>query len=135
MKTIAKTLIAIGILMISLQVIAGNPTLTNYVHYKVQIHLSKDIPFNTNNVFVVMTDGNNKMVAAPQLLRYGKVFYDFYESYSVVGTRVAQLINTEGFTTELFHSSPDIQNGKFAVGGTYLFNLYVEFQKPGKGEE
>lgn len=61
MKTIAKTLIAISVLMISLQVIAGgNQTTTGKVHYKVQIHLPKDIPFKTKNIFVVMTDGNNK---------------------------------------------------------------------------
>jgi len=133
MKTIAKTLIAISVLMISLQVIAGNnQTMTGKVHYKVQIHLPKDIPFNTRNIFVVMTDERNNLVAPPQLLRYGKISYDFYESQNVIGTRVAQLIYSDGTTTRLFHSDPDVQNGKFGIGGTYLFNLYVVFSNSGK---
>ncbi len=135
MKTIAKTLVVISMLMISLQIIAGNPTLSKKVNYQVQIHLQKDIHVNSMNIFVAMTDGHNKMIAAPQLLRDGKVSYDFYESSTVLGTRVAQLIYTEPNTPELIYSSPDIQNGKFAVGGTYLFNLYIVIQKPGSGEE
>jgi hypothetical protein len=134
MKTIAKTLVAIIIMMISLQVIAGgngNSTTTGKVHYKVQIHLQKDVPFKTKNVFVVMSDENNKLVAAPQLLIYGKTSYEFYESQTVIGTRVASLIYTDGNTTGLFHSTRDVQNGKFGVGGTYLFNLYVLITDPG----
>ena len=131
MKTIAKTLIAISVLMISLQVIAGNnQTMTGKVHYKVQIHLPKDIPFNTRNIFVVMTDERNNPVAPPQSLCYGKISYDFYESQTVIGTRVAQLIYSDGNTTKLFNSTPDVQNGKFGVGSTYLFNLYVVFLNP-----
>ena len=131
MKTIAKTIIAISVLMISLQVIAGNDqTITGKVHYKVQIHMKKDIPFNTRNIFVVMTDERNIPVAPPQLLLYGKIFYNFYESQTVIGTRVASLIYSDGTTTGLFHSTPDVQNGKFGIGGTYLFNLYVLFSKP-----
>ena len=136
MKTIAKTLIAISVLMISLQVIAGNnQPITGKVHYKVQIHLPKDIPFNARNIFVVMTDERNNLVAPPQLLRYGKISYDLYESQNVIGTRVAQLIYSDGTTTKLFHSDPDVQNGKFGIGGTYLFNLYVVFSKPGTVED
>jgi hypothetical protein len=134
MKTIAKTLVAIIIMMISLQVIAGgngNSTTTGKVHYKVQIHLQKDVPFKTKNVFVVMSDENNKLVAAPQLLIYGKTSYEFYESQTVIGTRVASLIYTDGNITGLFHSTRDVQNGKFGVGGTYLFNLYVLITDPG----
>ena len=133
MKTIAKTLIAISVLIISLQVIAGgNQTTTGKVHYKVQIHLPKDIPFKTKNIFVVMTDCNNKPVAPPELLRYEKVSYDFYESQTVIGTRIAQLIYRDGNTTELLHSAPDVQKSKFGVGNTYLFNLYVVFSNSGK---
>lgn len=131
MKTIAKTIIAISVLMISLQVIAGNnQTTTGKVHYKVQIHLQKDVPFKTKNVFVVMTDERNIPVAPPQLLLYGKIFYDFYESKTVIGTRVAQLIYANGNTTELFRSNPDVQKGKFVICNTYLFNLYVIFLNP-----
>jgi len=136
MKTIAKTLIAISVLMISLQVIAGNnQPITGKVHYKVQIHLPKDIPFNTRNIFVVMTDERNNPVAPPQLLRYGKTSYDLYESHNVIGTRVAQLIYSDGNTTRLFNCTPDVKTGKFGLGGTYLFNLYVVFPKPGTVED
>jgi hypothetical protein len=134
MKTIATTLIAITIMMISLQVNAGgngNATTTGKVHYQVQIHLLKDIPFKTKTVFVVMSDENNKLVAAPQLLIYGKTSYEFYESQSVIGTRVASLIFTDGNSSGLFHSTPDAQNGKFGLGCTYLFNLDVLISDPG----
>jgi len=61
MKTIAKTLAAISILMISLNVIAGtNPLSNGQVHYKVQIHLQKDVPFHTTNVYIVMLDGKDR---------------------------------------------------------------------------
>ena len=128
MKTIVKTLVAISILMISLQVIAGgNQTSMAKIHYKVQIHLPRVSPFYTRNIFVVMTDENNKMVAPVELLRYGKVSYDFYESPSVKGTRKAQLVYSDGTTSRLFNSTPDVQTGSFILGGEYMFNLYVEF--------
>ena len=128
MKTIAKTLIAISILMISLQVIAGgNQPILGKVHYKVMVHLPKDVPFYTRNIFVVMTDENNRMVAPAELLRYGKISYDFYESSCVKGIRKAQLVYSDGTTCRLFNSAPDVQNGSFILGGNYMFNLYVEF--------
>jgi len=136
MKTIAKTFVAISILMISLQVIAGNnQNSIGQVHFKVQIHLPKDIPFHVRNIYVVMTDGNNNLIANPQLLQYGKVFYDFYEAQSVNGTRKAALIYSDGSTTKLFNCDPDVQNGAFKVGSTYLFNLYVVFPPLSIGEE
>jgi hypothetical protein len=131
MKTIAKILVTISILMISLQVTAGNnqPTL-GQVHYKVQIHLPKDIPFQANNVFVVMTDDRDTPIAPPQLLKYGKLSYDFNENKSVIGTRKAMLIYIDGTTSRLFNCTPDVQSGKFIIGGTYQFNVYVVFQNP-----
>jgi hypothetical protein len=128
MKTIAKSLIAISILMISFQVIAGgNQTTLAKIHYKVQIHLPRISPFYTRNLFVVMTDANNKLVAPAELLRYEKLSYDFYEAPSVKGTRKAQLVYSDGTTARLFNSAPDVQNGSFILGGNYIFNLYVEF--------
>jgi hypothetical protein len=136
MKTIAKTLIAISVLMISLQALAGGSTASiGKVHYKVQVHLPKDTPFYTRNVFVVMTDENNRMIAPVQLLRFGVFSYEFYESTTVQGTRIAKLVYSDGNTTELFHSVPDSQTGRFSIGGTYLFNLYLVVPKTGKNEE
>ena len=137
MKTIAKTLVAISILMISLNVIAGtNPLSNGQVHYKVQIHLQKDVPFHTTNVYIVMLDGKDRPIAPAQRIVYGKLSYDFYELQSVIGTRKAILVFDDGSTTRLFNAKPDVQNGKFILGGTYDFNLYITaFQRLGISEE
>jgi hypothetical protein len=136
MKTIAKTLAAISILMLSLQVIAGNnqPNI-GQVHYKVQIHLQKDVPFRTNNIYVVILDNKDKPVAPPQLLIYGKSSYDFTELESVIGTRKALVVYNDGTTARLFNCTPDVQSGKFLLGHTYDFNVFIRFQKPTVGEE
>jgi voltage-gated potassium channel Kch len=132
MKTIAKTLVAISILMISLSVSAGNNIpVAGQVHYKVQIHLPKDMPFRTEHVYVVMTDERNQPIGPAQLLTYGKLTYEFTENQAVIGTRKAMIIYSDGNTSRLFHSTPDVQNGKFIIGGTYIFNLYIVFEEPG----
>ena len=136
MKTIAKTVVAISILMISLPVIAGNtPTSTAKVHYKVQAHL-QDVPLiHEMNIYVAITDGNNKLVAPPQLLRSEKNSYEFYESEVAAGTRVAQLIFPEGYPTKRFQVLPDSKSGKFFPGCEYIFNLFIKVQKANGGEE
>jgi hypothetical protein len=136
MKTIAKTLVAISILMISLQVVAGtNPIAIGQVHYKVQIHLQKDVPFRTNNIYVVILDNKDKLIAPPQLLIYGKSSYDFTEPESVIGTRKALVVFNDGTTARVFNCTPDVQTGKFLLGHTYDFNVFIRFQKPTVGEE
>ena len=135
MKTIAKTLVAISILMISLQVIAGNPTAFSTVHYKVLTHLQTVPQIPGMNIYVVITDGNNKMVTSPQLLRTGKNSYDFYESEGTFGTRVAQLILPEGYPTEILQYVPDARSGKFIPGHEYQFNLFIKIQKLGEVDE
>jgi hypothetical protein len=136
MKTIAKTLVAISILMISLPVLAGNNNpAPGQVHYKVQIHLQKDVPFRTNNVYVIITDERNQPVAPPQLFDSGKLTYEFTENNSVIGTREAQLMYFDGTRHRLFNSSPDIKSGKFITGETYNFNIYILYVRPGVGVE
>ncbi|MCX6243329.1 MAG: hypothetical protein NTU98_01375 [Bacteroidetes bacterium] len=135
MKTIAA-IIAFGTLMISISLFAGNSNLVSgTVNYKVQVHLPKDIPFYTRNVFVVLVDENNNRVAPEQLLRFGVYTYNFAEKTSIEGTRIAKLVYTDGNTTVLFHALPDSQTGKFTVGNTYLFNLNMVFENSGKNGE
>jgi hypothetical protein len=130
MKTIAKTLIAISVLMISLSAFAGGTIPSGAsVHYKVQIHLPKP-PVHSQDVFVVMTDGKG-IIAPPQLFSPRKLSYDFYESKNVYGTRIAMLVYFNGSTPVLFNSNPDSKTGKFAIGNTYEFNLFIEIPKPG----
>ncbi|MCX6245952.1 MAG: hypothetical protein NTU98_14755 [Bacteroidetes bacterium] len=131
MKTIA-TMIAIISLMITIPTFAGNGNAnSNAVNYKVTVHIPGDRPFYTRNVFVVMTDENNHMIAPAQLLRYGIWTYGFNEGTSVTGTRIAKLVFSDGTTTTLFWAAPDSKTGKFTNGITYLFDLFIA--APDKG--
>ena len=135
MRTIAA-IIAFSTLMISISLFAGNSNpVSGTVNYQVKVHLPKDTPFYTRNVFVVLVDENNRRVAPEQLLRFGVYTYSFTEKTSVEGTRIAKLVFTNGSTTELFFAAPDSQTGKFTVGNTYLFNLYFVVPSSGKNEE
>jgi hypothetical protein len=136
MKTIAKILVAISILMISLQVIAANQIGTVQVHYKVQIHLPKGFPPNSGNIFVAMTDERGILVAPVQAVHPGLSTYDFNESGPARGTRTASLIyspvGTSNFT---IFCAPESQTGLFKNGVTYLFDLYVKLLVPVPGGE
>ena len=132
MKTIAKTLVAISILMISLQVIAANNQIgTGQVHYKVQIHLKKALPLNTGNIYVAMTNERGILVAPVQAVRPGLFTYDFNESGPRTGTRTASMIFAPLGTAILpFYCAPDSKTGIFKNGATYPFNLYPTLDPP-----
>jgi hypothetical protein len=136
MKTIAKTLAAISILMISLQVVAGtNPITTAKVLYKVNIHMQKDVFVRANNIYVVILDNRDMPVAPPQALTYGKSSYYFTESESVLGTRKALVVYNDGTTPRMFNCTPDVQTGKFLVGHIYDFNVFIKSERPTGGDE
>ena len=127
MKTIAKTLVAISIMMISLQVIAANQVGTGQVQYKVQIHLPKDFPVDATNIYVAMTDERGMLVAPVQALHPGLSNYTFNEFGPVRGTRTASLIiNPLGMSDFTIYCAPESETGIFKNGATYLFDLYVE---------
>jgi hypothetical protein len=132
MKTIAKTIVAISILMISLQVIAANnPVSTGQVHYQVQIHNPKDLPFYSGNIYVAMTNERGILVAPVQAVHSGISTYYFNESGPKTGTRTASLIyNPMGTASLPFYCAPDSKTGIFKNGATYLFNLYPTFNPP-----
>jgi hypothetical protein len=129
MKTIAKTLVAVGILMLSLQMIAangGNPTAQTSITYVVKINIPHPhIGGNYNLVlYVAMTDANGKPIAPAQRFIPGVFTYVFYEKGPYVGTRVAHLVNDPIVPTNIpFYCAPDSQTGKFLPGNSYLFNL------------
>ncbi len=127
MKTIAKTLVAISILMISLQVIAANQVGTGKMQYKVQIHLPKDFPFNATTIYVAMTDERGMLVAPVQALHPGLSTYTFNEFGPVKGTRTASLIiKPFGISDFTIYCAPESETGIFKNGVTYVFDLYVE---------
>ena len=132
MKTITKTLVAISILMISLQVTAGNNQIgTGQVHYNVQIHMPKDMPFNAMNIYVAMTDERGILVAPVQAVHPGLSTYTFNEFGPKLGTRTASLIfDPLGTSTLSLYCLPDSQTGFFKNGVTYLFNLYPTTNPP-----
>jgi len=136
MKTIAKTLVAISILMISLQVIAANQVGTGQVHYKVQIHLPKGFPSNTGNIYVAMTDERGMLVAPVQAVHPGLSTYTFNEFGPKLGTRTASLIfDPLGTSTFSLYCAPVSQTGAFKNGITYPFDLFVILQTPVTGGE
>ena len=136
MKTIAKTLVAISILMISLQVIAANQVGTGKIQYKVQIHLPKDFPVNAGNIFIAMTDERGMLVAPVQEFHPGLFTYNFNEFGPKTGTRTASLIyNPLGTSNLSIYSAPESQTGYFKNGATYLFDLYVKLLTPVVGGE
>ena len=128
MKTIAKTLIAVGILMFSLHVnaaISGGPG-SQQIGYKVQI-LGQNPHINNFNLilYVAMTDENGRPVDQVQRFKTGTYTYFFSETGPVQGTRVARLVNDPIVPTTLnFYCAPDAQTGKFLPGDIYVFDLY-----------
>jgi hypothetical protein len=135
MKTIAKTLVVISILMISLQIlVANNPVGIGQVHYQVQIHIPKDLPFNSGNMYVAMTNERGMLVAPVQLVHLvhsGLFTYYFNEFGPKTGIRTASLIyNPIGTASFPFFCAPDSKTGTFNNGVTYLFNLYPILNPP-----
>lgn len=129
MKTIAKILIALSILIISLHSIAvasGGPG-PNQITYKVQIlGQPPHIPNLNLTLLIGITDENNRLVAPYQQFKKGTYAYYFYENGPVKGTRVAHMINVNRGPTQLyyFYCAPNSQSGSFAPGQTYIFDLY-----------
>jgi hypothetical protein len=134
MKTIAKTLVVISILMISLQGIAANQVgfSTAQINYQVQINLPKGMPFDDMNIYVAITNERGMLVAPVQKVHPGLTTYYFSESGPKLGTRTASLIyNPLGTENPPFYSTTDSMTGFFKVGVTYTFNLYIKFIVPG----
>ena len=130
MKTIAKTLVAVCILMLSLQVNAansnGNPSAQNQIAYSVKINAPQWHIGGFNLVlYVAVTDEHGKPIAPAQRAVPGKSTYMFYENGPYKGTRVAVLVNDPIVPTNIhFFCAPDVMTGGFQNGVTYDFNLY-----------
>ncbi|MCX6245953.1 MAG: hypothetical protein NTU98_14760 [Bacteroidetes bacterium] len=134
MKTLARITLLVSIMMMLSLLVKG--ALPLVIHYQVNVHMPKEKSFNTRNMYVVMTDGYNKPVAPPQLLSKGMETYHFFEGSSVKGTRIAQLIYSDGTTAAMFSiAGPDVQSGSFIAGATYIFNLYVTSAQQIKAED
>ncbi|MCX6245042.1 MAG: hypothetical protein NTU98_10095 [Bacteroidetes bacterium] len=131
MKTIAKTLLATILLMVSFSAFsfAGNGAAnisTGTIIYQVTVHVSNDIPMIGNYYYVAVMDGQGKLVAPVQMYNSGKMTYTFLEAGPVKGTRVATLIpvpNAENPDAH-FIVPPDVKTGVFAPGSIYNFNLW-----------
>jgi hypothetical protein len=135
MKTIAKTLVTLSILVMSIQAYsAGNINSVQSVHYKVNIHLAKIPNFDPKNLYVVISDGKG-LVAEPQHFRVDNLTYEFSEKGTVTGTRIAMLVYMNGGKPGLFNATDDVKTGRFLAGNTYDFNLYIQPQNIGSIEE
>ena len=123
MKTIAKIIALISIMMLPLIASAGNPAV---VTYKVTIHMPQHIPFNSGNIVVAITDANNKPVDHPQLLIKGVSTYVFTEPKSVQAVRIAQLLSYGNWAPMNGVATPDVKKGTFLTGKTYGFDIWVQ---------
>jgi hypothetical protein len=131
MKTLAKTLIAVILLMVSFQVFSANDkgaiAGSRMIIYQINIHITTDPSFFYGaHFFVVITDENGRLVAPPQLSNINKLIYTFSEAGPVKGTRVARLVldpNTDILSDRII-VSPDAKTGVFVPGSVYIFNLW-----------
>jgi hypothetical protein len=139
MKTIAKSLIAISILMISFQANAGKETnvitnTANAINYKVVVHMDRLTPSALRDVFVTMTDESGRLIAPPQLIVPGKTVYNFYEAGPVRATRIAKISNVRRpLYMNMIQGLEELKTRVFENGTTYLFNLYLEIPDAGNG--
>ncbi|MCX6245043.1 MAG: hypothetical protein NTU98_10100 [Bacteroidetes bacterium] len=135
MKTIAKILIAISVMMISLTAHAKggeNSVSALAITYKVIVHMPDATPSVLRGVFVVITDETGRLVAPAQLLLPGKTEYQFAENGPVKGIRIAKLSNGLRPHADAWVSNEDARAGLFQNGSTYLFNLYISLPVPAK---
>jgi hypothetical protein len=137
MKTIAKMLIVISVLMISFQAFAGKDQVSrlissNKITYKVIVHMHDGIPSAVRDLYVLITDENGRPIAPAQSFRPGKTEYTFSEVGPVKGTRVAKLSNGGRPHVDQFFCKDDSKTGIFNSGSTYLFNLYITLPYPSK---
>ena len=140
MKTIAKSLIVLSVLMISLQALAAKDQVSkmissNTITYKVLVHMPDGTPSVLRNVYVVVTDEIGRLIAPAQLLIPGKTVYNFSEPGPVKGSRVARISNGLRPHNEIFVSNEDSKTGIFMGGSTYLFNLYIALPTSNHGIE
>jgi hypothetical protein len=138
MKTIAKVLFAISILILSFEANAGKEvkgfvTSTKQIIYHVSAHMDALTPATIRNIFIIITDENGRPVAPAKLLVSGRSEYRFYEAGPVKGVRIAKLIRANGMEVQPILSGEDSKTGKFENGTDYFFNLYIAIPSPVKG--
>jgi hypothetical protein len=133
MKTLARSIISL--IMIFAGIYPGfssnsriNPgVVKDGISYRVNIHISKDIPY-CNSYLVVVSDGKN-LVAPPQVYVSGIKSYSFFEptgAPKTSGERVADLIEVPvdfNCPDQLF-TTPEVLYGPFLNDATYVFDLY-----------
>ena len=131
MKTIARTLIATGILLLTLQMIAVTDSVGQTTSGKITYIVNVVAPINIRNsninlaLFIGITDENGRLVAPVQKATTAVRTYIFYEQGPVTGTRVANLVNRPvGPINYRFNCPPASITGKFSPGSSYVFTLY-----------
>lgn len=134
MKT-TKLLLAFSIALIfsmtgSLQAqskIKTNPAVHNSpepICYTVQIHCPNHLITSATSYTIYMTDGDNRLIAPPQLFRPGLMYYNFFEKDPVKGTRTAYMIPTNDVVFCNFR--PASRSGYFWNNTCYLFIITPE---------
>jgi hypothetical protein len=130
MKTIAKTLAVIFILMLSMEVNVASAKENSFntrqeIHYVVNVNTSLVQTGGTNlDLFVVMTDENGRLVDFAKAVRPGLSTYTFSERGDVKGTRIAVLYYSPKTPYGLpLYCLPDSKTGIFSNGGTYIYQL------------
>jgi hypothetical protein len=101
------------------------------IKHQVVLHVSATVSMPAAHFYVVITDGNGRQIARPQLVVPGVVKYYFSEMGPVNGTRIVRLIEKPSGDSFIPYScEPDAKTGLFRNGVTYIFNLYPSLAQP-----
>ncbi|MCX6245041.1 MAG: hypothetical protein NTU98_10090 [Bacteroidetes bacterium] len=122
MKTIAKIIALISIMMLP---IIANARIPAVVTYKVTVHMPESFKFIPNTIVVAITDANNNPVDHPQLLNQDGSIYVFTEPTSAKGIRIAQLLSIGNYAPLKSVAAPVVQKGIFFAGNTYYFDIWI----------
>jgi hypothetical protein len=127
MKTIAKTILAAGILMFALQVYAASPVrpTAKEIVYAVNV-IPQENHLNIRlDLFIGIKDENGRLVAPVQHTQKGKLTYYFNEAGPQKGVRTAFIVNDPVIPTNYsFNCAPESISGGFFPGVKYDFYLY-----------
>jgi hypothetical protein len=99
------------------------------IRYEVVVHLSNEVTI-CNSYLVELKDETGRLIGPSQKFIPGIGVYNFFETVSATGTRIARLVADPDIDrlvclNELF-TAPAIKTGKFLEGGSYTFDLYPQ---------
>ena len=97
--------------------------------YEVVVHFSNEQAL-CKSYLVELKDETGRFIGPSQDFDPGISVYNFYESVTSTGTRIARLVPApyKGrlACSSLLYTEPAIKTGKFIAGGSYTFDLFPQ---------